>query len=205
MERYSLLPPQASEEQSHILRQALKVLNRGGIVAYPTETFYALGVRYDNDPALERLSKIKERAGNKPFPLIVGDTSKLDTIVCQVDEIEKGLINRYWPGPLTILFSSKAHLSDAITGIGKTVAVRIPGESFALSLAREAGFPITATSANPSGMPPPTDPETVLRYFSADIDTLIDGGLTPGGLPSTIVAVVKGEIVVKRKGRIERF
>ncbi len=181
------------------------MLNRGGIVAYPTETFYALGVRYDNDPALERLGRIKERAGNKPFPLIIGDTAELDTITSQVDKIEKDLISRYWPGPLTILFPSRENLSDAITGIGKTVAVRIPGESFALSLAREAGFPITATSANPSGMPPPTDADTVLEYFNADIDMLIDGGLTPGGLPSTIVAVVKGEIVVKRKGRIERF
>ncbi len=113
-------------------------------------------------------------------------------------------MDRFWPGPLTLIFLAKENLSEYITAGTHTVAVRIPGESFALHLAITANFPITATSANPSGYAPAQDAETVIRYFGDKIDLIIDGGHTSGGLPSTIVDVTGDEIKLLREGAVKK-
>jgi len=191
-----------------LVNRAIDVIVSGGIVAYPTETFYGLGVRFDNDDSLKRLYEIKKRPIEKAMPLIIGDISWLSYIVDNEwlrsipEEVER-LMKTFWPGPLTLLMPVRSGLSDFITAEDRTVAVRIPGDSFALHLARKIGLPITATSANISGMPPADDAEQVLEYFMTSLDLLIDGGKTPGGLPSTIVDASGNVLRVVRQGAVK--
>lgn len=189
---------------AEVLRKAVAVINDGGIVAYPTETFYGLGVKFDDEASLRKLYELKRRPEEKPMPLIIGDRKSLSMIAGDVNEIAESLMDKFWPGPLTLILKTKKGLSKYLTAGTGRVAVRIPGESFALHLAGEAGFPITATSANPSGMPPSDDAETVKKYFGDKIDLIIDGGKTPGGLPSTIVDVTEKKIKIVREGAILR-
>ncbi|MBF0320817.1 MAG: threonylcarbamoyl-AMP synthase [Nitrospirae bacterium] len=171
---------------------ALKYLREGKIISYPTETFYALGVACDSAEGLKRLWELKKRPRDKPFPLIAADVNQLGIIVNVIGPEAMALIEKYWPGPLTILFRARAGLSPYITSAAGTVAVRVPGGSTALALARYVRFPVTSTSANISNNPPADDAQTVMDYFGDSIDMIIDGGKTPGGPPSTIVEVLHG-------------
>ncbi len=183
---------------------AVDILKNGGIVAYPTETFYGLGAKFDLEDSLKNLYDIKQRPEEKAMPLIIGDKGLLPIVAASVNSIAVLLMNRFWPGPLTLIFPARENLSEYITAGTHKVAVRIPGESFALHLAKTANFPITATSANPSSMTPAQDAETVISYFGDKIDLIIDGGLTAGGLPSTIVDVTGDKIKILREGVIKK-
>jgi len=187
-----------------VISTAMETLEKGGIVAYPTETFYGLGVRFDSEEAIKRLYTIKHRPEMKPMPLIIGDRKLLSLLVTGINNRLSLLMDRFWPGPLTLLLPAKKNLSEFITAGTKKVAVRIPGESFALQLAKSANRPITSTSANPSGMPPAQNARTVLRYFQNKIDLVIDGGPAPGRLPSTLIEVTGDEVKILREGAIEK-
>jgi L-threonylcarbamoyladenylate synthase len=182
--------------------EACRIINEGGVVAFPTETFYGLGVKYDNIFALEKLYEIKKRPKEKAMPLIIGDMKMLDMVASSVSDIARKLMHKFWPGPLTLLLNAKENLSGFITGEAGKVAVRIPGKSFVFDLARSLKFPITATSANISGMPPADTPGNVAKYFGDSLDLLIDAEKTPGGRPSTIVDVTGDEINIMRHGVI---
>ncbi|MFZ3123319.1 MAG: L-threonylcarbamoyladenylate synthase [Thermodesulfovibrionales bacterium] len=192
------------DNRKEILRKAIEILKDGGIVAYPAETFYGLGVKFDKEASLRKLYELKKRPKEKPMPLIIGNRASLSMIAVFVNEIAESLMDKFWPGPLTLLLKAKKGLSPYLTADTGRIAVRIPGESAALYLVREAGFPITATSANPSGMPPAEDADSVIRYFGEKIDMVIDGGRTAGGLPSTIVDVTEKKIKIVREGVIPR-
>jgi len=186
------------------VQKTVEILCAGGIVAYPTETFYALGVKFDMQESLRKLYTIKQRPLEKAMPLIIGYRELLPMITSSVNRSAVSLMDRFWSGPLTLIFPALANLSDYITAGTHTVAVRIPGESFALQLVKSAQFPLTATSANISGRPPARDAETVIEYFNDTIDLIIDGGKTPGGLPSTIVDVTGKTVRILREGVIKK-
>jgi L-threonylcarbamoyladenylate synthase len=187
---------------AYALEYASSVINRGGIVAYPTETFYGLGTRFDDRAALKKLYELKHRPSEKAMPLIIGDETLLELITSEINSSAEKLIRCFWPGPLTILFHARQDIADFITaGTGK-VAVRVPGESFALELVRTLMFPVTATSANISGCPPAETADDVIRYFGREIDLVIDSGKTPGGKPSTIVDASGENILILREGGI---
>lgn len=192
------------ENTEHALHLAVDILMEGGIVAYPTETFYGIGVKFDREDSLHKLYEIKQRLDNKALPLIIGSRDLLAHVVSSANNKAVSLMDRFWPGPLTLILSAKENLSPYITAGTHSVAIRIPGESFALRLSEYARFPITATSANPSGKPPAQDTETVVDYFGDTIDLIIDGGPTKGLLPSTIVDVRGENIEVVREGAIKR-
>ncbi|MBI4825597.1 MAG: threonylcarbamoyl-AMP synthase [Nitrospirae bacterium] len=184
------------------VKEAVAALKKGSIVAYPTESYYALGVMASDEAALRKLYDIKKRPIQKALPVIVGSEKALMTIVRSVPEEARMLMKKFWPGPLTMIFEARAGLPELLTaGLGK-VAARVPGAGFALSMARAAGFPITATSANPSSMPPARHPDEVIKYFGNRIELIIDAGATPGGKPSTIVDVTVKPQKVLREGRI---
>ncbi|NWF76472.1 MAG: threonylcarbamoyl-AMP synthase [Nitrospirae bacterium] len=187
-----------------ILFYTIEILKKGGMIAYPTETFYGLGVKYDQEDSLKKLYEIKKRPSYKAMPLIIGSKNLLPLLTKGVNEHTIYLMEKYWPGPLTIILPAKKILSDYITSGTHKVAVRIPGESFALDLAQKANFPITATSANPSRMKPAQDAHGVIKYFRDKLDLIIDGGKTPGGLPSTIVEVTGDKIKILREGVIKK-
>lgn len=187
--------------------KAIDILQGGGIVAYPTETFYALGAGFDMHGALEKLYKLKKRPQGKAMPVIIGETSLLPAIVsakwlANIPIAASLLMDRFWPGPLTLLLPAKEGLSEYLTANTGMIGVRVPGESFALQLAQKAGFPITATSANISAMPPAANADMIRGYFGDEIDLLIDGGQLPEGLPSTIVELSGNSIRIVRQGAI---
>lgn len=189
-------------DKKDALIEAAGEIKRGGIVAFPTETFYGLGVSFSDNEALTMLFELKRRPKDKPMPLIIGDVSALSVIASPPEKIAWRIIERFWPGPLTVLLAAKPGLPDLITGRSGKVAVRVPGRSFALDLARAVGYPITATSANISGMPPSDNPGDVIRYFGDTINLLIDGGYAPGGTPSTIIDMSEGDISLVRPGAV---
>lgn len=189
------------ENLGELINEAIAVLKNGGIIAYPTETFYGLGAKYDMDSALKRLYEIKKRPQEKAMPLIIGNREELFLITDSVNKSAVDLMDRFWPGPLTILFRARPGLSEYIVSENK-VAVRIPGESFALRLAIAAEFPITSTSANISGTPPADSASMVFDYFGGEIDLIIDGGKTKGGLSSTIVDITGNIPKIIRHGSI---
>lgn len=192
----------SKENLGDVLKMAVDILVRGGIIAYPTETLYGLGAKYDVEEALERIFTIKNRPEEKALTLIAGDLRQLPLIVEFIPPVAQELINNFWPGPLTLVFKARRGISKGIV-LNDTVAVRIPGDSFALELARAVPFPFTATSANISNMPAAQDADTVLSYFGSGLDLIIDGGKTQGKLPSTIVDVSSGAAKVVRQGAVE--
>lgn len=185
-----------------IMLASSEILLKGGVIAYPTESFYALGVLATDEAAVKRLFKLKDRPADKPLPLIVGDMDVLKTMVRTIPERAEYLIKQFWPGPLTIIFEAVEGIPGILTGGTGKVAVRIPGKSAALYLAGAIKIPITATSANPSSQPPAEDPDAIVHYFGNHIDLIIDAGKAPGGKPSTIMDVTVNPPRILREGRI---
>jgi len=190
------------EDLQDALREACLVIRNGGLVCFPTETYYGLGVRCDDSGALQRLYDLKGRQQEKPLPLIIGSIGMLAGLAEGLDETESLLVRHFWPGPLTVLLRARRDLPAFITAGSPFVAVRVPGKSFALDLAGSLEFPVTATSANISGRPPAADPSEVKHYFGDAPDLMIDAGRTPGGSPSTIVEVRDGTLIIVRQGAV---
>jgi L-threonylcarbamoyladenylate synthase len=177
------------------------VLRRGGIVAYPTETFYGLGALARDAAAVDRLARAKGRPDGKPLPLLAADRAQVDE-VAELGEVAARLAAGFWPGPLTLVLPARPGLPAAITAGSGAVGVRVPGSDVARALARAAGGAIVSTSANLSGEPPPATPGAIAPALASRLDAVLDGGRTPGGLPSTVVAVVGGGLRLVRDGAV---
>lgn len=188
----------------HCLDMAVKYLLEGMVISFPTETFYALGALYNDDAALKRIAEMKGRPGAKSFAVIIGSFNETQLLSSGMDAKTRMLTEQLWPGPLTVVLPALGNLSRLIRDERNTVAVRIPGPSFALDLARKLSIPITATSANLSGRAPARKSADIIRYFSDGIDLLIDGGECTADKPSTIIEVQKGIVNVLREGAIPR-
>jgi len=191
-----------ADNADEVIHQALSIMREAGLVSYPTETFYGLGVKYNMLLALRKLYVIKERPQGKAIPLIIGRVEQLSLITDSVNDTAQELIKKYWPGALTLIFNACSDLDKHLVYKNK-VAVRMPGESFALKLAKASEFPITATSANISNMPPASNALAVLHYFNGAIDLIVDGGQTSGRLPSTIIDVTASQLKILRHGAID--
>jgi L-threonylcarbamoyladenylate synthase len=183
--------------------EAVKILKAGGIIAYPTESFYAIGAMALNEKAVKKIFDLKNRPHGKPLPLIVDDIQTLLAAAKEIPDHAKDLMKKFWPGPLTIIFEARKEVPVLITGESRKVAVRIPGESVALQIAKVIKAPVTATSANLSSMPPAINAEAVLSYFGDKIDLILDGGNAPGGKPSTILDVTVIPPRILREGSID--
>jgi L-threonylcarbamoyladenylate synthase len=199
MERLKVDPHRPERE---ILDYAARLIRRSGVVAYPTETFYGLGADALDGAANKRIVEIKGREAGKAFPLIVADIAQIEVLSNELPSSVKTLAERFWPGPLTLVIPIRVGLSGALEGLS-TAAVRVSGLPLARELARAAGRPLIATSANPSSGAPARTPEEIETVFSEGVDLLLDGGPTPGGKTSTIVDVTGDEPHLIRKGPIE--
>jgi len=184
------------------LAGAAALLRAGGIVAYPTETFYGLGARWDRREALARLASAKLRPAGKPLPLLCADRAQLAEVAGPLPPEAERLAARFWPGPLTLVLPAAAGVPGEITAGSDTVGVRIPGSALARALAAAAGGALVSTSANLSGRPPPRSAAELAPEILAAIDGVLDGGRVPGGLPSTVVALGREGPVLVRAGVI---
>jgi len=182
------LPIVAESPDGAIVRHAVDVLRRGGVVAYPTDTLYGLAVDPREETAVARLFEAKGRDDRMAIPLIASSTEQA-LAAAQLTSIELALARRFWPGPLTIVAAAKASLARGVLGGGSTVAIRVPSHPVACAIAAALGFCITATSANRSGEAAASDADGISAALAAHIDLLIDAGPVTGGLPSTIVEI----------------
>jgi len=205
-------PPQPSASTAHPhpdpLQPACEHLRAGGLVILPTDTVYGIGCNAADAGAVERLLAAKGRGRQMPPPVLVADPADLTGLVAQVPEAARALMEAFWPGALTLILEADAALTWDLGETGGTLAVRMPAHALALNLLRRSG-PLAVTSANPTGAPPATDAASARAAFPGrvwDIEELtpgtggvgpvgredillLDGGATPGPVPSTIVTL----------------
>jgi L-threonylcarbamoyladenylate synthase len=173
-------------------------LARGEVIGFPTETFYGLGVDALDPAALERLRACKGRGAEKAISVLVTE-ALLETVVAEVSPVARALMAAHWPGPLTLALPARPGLPEGLVMEG-CVAVRWSPHPIAQALVERLGRPLTATSANPAGAPPPSTAAGVAAYFPDCV--VVDGGPTPGGLPSTLVRVRGDAVEVLRAGAV---
>jgi L-threonylcarbamoyladenylate synthase len=177
-------------------------LERGGIVVYPTETLYGLGARALSRAAVAGVADLKGRADTNPIAVIVAERAMLAQIVTRLPEPAERMIERFWPGPLTLVLPARADLPPELTAGSGAIGVRVSSHPIARALSAAIGEPITATSANPSGAPPARDVESARRAFGTRVDAYLDGGVLAGGPGSTVVLVGDDSVRVLRAGAV---
>lgn len=184
------------------LAEAAETIRLGGLVGFPTETFYALGADALNPAAVAKVFHAKGRVATNPIALVIADRAALADLVQTISPDAEQLIARHWPGPLTLIFRASPRIPASLTAGTGTIGIRIPAHPVALALLAQIGRPLTATSANRSGGPSPTSAGEVLAVLRGDLDSLLDAGPTPGGLPSTVVDVTGEQPRLIRAGAI---
>ncbi|SPF44309.1 Translation factor SUA5 [Syntrophobacter sp. SbD1] len=193
-------------EPGEVLKQAIytaaSILRAGGLVLYPTETFYALGAIPEFAQAVQKVFEAKGRDVRKPLPLIASDIQAVLTAASEWPQSADVLARSFWPGPLSIVVSAAASLPSVLHAQTGKVALRISSHPVASLLARASGGLIVSTSANRAGEPPPKDRGAIDRELLHAVDALLDAGELPGGLASTIVDVTVHPAVLIRAGKI---
>jgi L-threonylcarbamoyladenylate synthase len=177
-----------------------KVLLQGGVIAFPTDTFYGLGVDPFNRGAVDQIFAIKGRDRKKPLLLLISARQQLETLVRDITPAHITLMQEFWPGPLTLLFEPRSVFLDNVSA-GR-IGIRQPRNSITCDLISSFGQPITAPSANLSGEAPPTTAKQVEQSLGGHLDLIIDGGTCPGGKPSTLVDATEKPLRLIRPGAI---
>jgi L-threonylcarbamoyladenylate synthase len=183
------------------LRAAVNTLRAGGIVALPTETFYGLAVPALDAGAVKQVFELKGRPDTKPLLALVDSVAMAES-VARVTPAARDLMLRYWPGALTLVLRAQAHVPSVVTAGTGTLGVRLSSQPIARGLVELLGEPVTAPSANPDGLAPPTTAAGVLAYFPCGIDLILDGGATPGGAPSTLLDLTVDPPRILRQGAV---
>lgn len=178
------------------------VIRSGGVIAYPTETFYGLGVDPGNAGAVDRLFAIKGRDPDRPILLLIPGPEDVGRWASSVPPAARALMERHWPGPLTLVFPAKGSVLPALGAGTGAIGLRVPGSALTRRLLEFLGTALTGTSANRSGGPGLTTAEGVSREIGGMIDLILDAGETPGGMPSTVVDVTGDVPRVIREGAI---
>jgi L-threonylcarbamoyladenylate synthase len=187
-----------------VIAEASSILGAGGVVAYPTETFYGLGADGHLEDAIKKIFVIKGRSFRNPISVIIGNATDVRGLVEEIPECALHLMEQFWPGALTIIFKASPDVSPLLSaGTGK-IGIRLSSHPAATALARRLGHPITATSANLSGKPECTSADEVIQGIGDQLYTVMDGGRTPGGSGSTIIDVTTDPPVILREGSIPK-
>ena len=192
----------ARDKSAEPFRGAIEALRRGEVIVFPTETFYGLGADALNGAAVERVVSLKGRDPQSPIPIIVADREMLESVVAEVPPMARRLMDRFWPGPLTLVLPAKQGLPTPLLNRNGGIGVRISSHSTATRLAQELGRPLTATSANPSGKEPARTQADALIYFAGKVKIFLDGGKLAGQKGSTVVEIVQEQWRTIREGAI---
>ena len=184
------------------LSKAAKIINDGGLVAFPTETVYGLGADGLNETAVKKIYVAKGRPSDNPLILHIQDKKEVLPLVLEINETAKKLMDTFWPGPMTLVFKKSAIVPSVISGGLDTVAIRLPENEIARELIALAKKPIAAPSANTSGKPSPTKASHVFDDLNNKIDMIIDGGSCNIGLESTVIDVTTLSPVILRPGGV---
>ncbi len=198
----AVTPETTPETMPEVLWEAVTVLRRGGVVAYPTDTVYGLAVDAFNVEAIARLYAAKERPDAKALPLIIGEVGQLAHVAAAVAPQAEQLMAAFWPGPLTLLFEPHEALPVLLRGESPRIGVRWPSAVLSQQLARALGRAVTATSANRSGAPVALTAAEVLKQLGSSVDLILDGGRAESSAVSTVLDVVVTPPCVLRPGKI---
>lgn len=190
-----LLPANAES-----IQVALQILREGGLVAFPTDTVYGVGALVFDGKAVESIYVAKQRPIEKAIPVLMADAADMEKVGMDIPEVAYQLAARFFPGPLTCLIPKQPTLPESVSAT-ETVGVRVPDHEVARSLLRAAG-PMAVTSANISGQASPSTAQEVLAQLGGRIDLILDGGKTPGGVPSTLVDCTGKDLKILREGSI---
>jgi L-threonylcarbamoyladenylate synthase len=184
------------------MRAAGALVATGGLVAFPTESFYGLGADALDAGAVARVFAVKGRPDDKPLLVLVDGIEMAAGLAAAVPDGARALMARHWPGALTLVLRAAARVPAALTGGTGTVGVRMPGHAVARALVAAAARPVTAPSANPSGAPPPLTAAAVRGYFEGRVELILDGGPTAGGAGSTVADCTVWPPRVLRQGPV---
>ena len=184
------------------LKKISQTLREGGLVVLPTETVYGLGGNGLNKRTCKKIYEAKGRPSDNPLILHIADNSQLDDLVQEVPEVAKKCIDKFWPGPLTIIFKRSDRVPDEATGGLDTVAIREPNNKIAHDILKSVDFPVAAPSANLSGRPSPTKVEHVIEDLDGRVDIIVDGGHSVVGIESTVLDVTVDPPMILRPGKI---
>lgn len=192
-----------SGTSAEVFSRAVDALKCGEVIVFPTETFYGLGADAFNEAAVGRVILLKGRNPENPIPIIVADKEMLMEVVTDIPPTAQRLMDRFWPGPLTLILPAKKNVPAPLQNRDGGVGVRISSHPFATRLARELARPLTATSANPSGKEPARTIGEAISYFSEKLKIFLDGGRLEGKRGSTVVEIVQGKLRIIREGEIQ--
>lgn len=183
------------------MNEICDVIQKGGIVAFPTETVYGVGIHFDDEEALDRLMEAKNRDYSKAITLMVADKKDISQYAYISPQAQK-MIDQFMPGMITLIFKKKESVRDSMTNGKSTIGIRIPDSEFVLSLLKKVG-PMLVTSANLSQHPNTTSTQEVLNQLEGRIDLVVDGK-TSDNIASTVVDVSQDEIKILRAGKITK-
>jgi len=189
-------------DDNKAIYRAAEIIKGGGIVAFPTETVYGLGADAFNPLAVARVFEVKKRPYFDPLIIHVAHPSDVEELVKEIPSNAKKLVEKFWPGPLTVVLLKEEDIPDIVTAGLPTVAIRMPNHPMALSLIKESKCPIAAPSANPFGYLSPTTAEHVREQLGDQVDLILDGGPCPVGVESTIVSFLEGRLRLLRPGGV---
>ena len=184
------------------IEKAVELLRVGKLVAFPTDTVYGVGADVFNDEAVEQIFAAKKRPPDKPLQVLIANKSDLQIIAkTRTDALDR-LASEFWPGPLTLVMPAREDFPRRVRCGGDTIGVRMPANAIALKLIEAFGGPVAATSANVSGLPDPVDAAEVMEYLGGKIHLVIDGGSTPGNVPSTVLDISVHPPLILRRGKL---
>lgn len=188
----------------HQLQQAVAILREGGIVAYPTDTVYGLGADAFNEAAVKRIFEVKQRPLDQPLSVLLAEKEDLSQVAATITDTAWQLAESFLPGGLTLVLQKAPKVPQWVTAGGDTVAVRVPDHPLAQLLIRGLGKPLIGTSANLSGLPSAVNAREVKNQLRNTVDFVLDGGICPGGIESTIVDVTGVSVSILRQGAVSR-
>jgi len=189
-----------SADHPVVFEHAVDVLKHGGTVVFPTDTVYGLAALPFNEDYVERLYIVKGRSNTRAIAVLISDVSELGLVSVSPGRKALQLADKLWPGPLTLVVPRHPNLPEVLAPL-PTIGVRVPDHPVALKLLRSTG-PLAVTSANLSGSENTNTAQEVLQQLGGRVDLIIDGGRTPGGIPSTVVDCTGTELKILRPGPI---
>ena len=196
-----IIPMAVDGDITRAVRRAARVLTGGGVILYPTDTIYGLGCRATDGEAVGRIYAMKGRPPSMPSLILVGSAAMVERFVAGIPPVARTLMDRFLPGPLTLLFRSTGTVPGALTAGTGRIGIRFPAHEFCARLAERCDDAIVSTSANVSGMPPPAEPADIFRQFASSVDLVVNAGKLVSR-PSTVADISGGVLVVLREGVI---
>lgn len=194
----------AKDNKEIAIKKAAHVIKTGGLVLFPTETVYGIGADGSNEKAVKKIFIAKGRAQDNPLILHVSNKNMIEKIARNITNMEKNIIDKFMPGPLTIILKKRKIVPDIVSAGLDTVGIRMPEEEIAKNLIKEAKTPLAAPSANISGKPSGTNIKDIFNELNNKVDIILDNGPTKIGVESTVIRVIRGKIHILRPGKITK-